>query len=106
MRSSGDTKFGLVGSVVHRTKSRIACLAGPSFHEGNAPIEMVWADADTNKGGADRAGSNTSFESKLRRSIPDRIMVFFMFCYPWFIRREPRCADIVGNDHFQTANGN
>jgi hypothetical protein len=33
MRSSGGTNFGLASSVVARTKSRIACLALPSFDD-------------------------------------------------------------------------
>ncbi len=37
MRSSGATKFLLYWSVVTRTKSRAACLAGPAFHEGRTP---------------------------------------------------------------------
>src|SRR5271165_6936549 len=35
MRSSGGTNFGLAWSVVTRTKSTMACFAGPSFHEGS-----------------------------------------------------------------------
>ena len=43
MRSSGGTNFGLPCSVVARTKSTMACLAGPSFHEGSGS----WARATT-----------------------------------------------------------
>ena len=32
------TKFGLDGSVVAITKSTIACLAAPSFHEGSVSV--------------------------------------------------------------------
>ena len=35
MRSSGGTKSGLDLSVVAFTKSTIACLAAPSFHDGS-----------------------------------------------------------------------
>ena len=49
-----------------RTKSRITCLADPSFHEGNVSLDVVWADAETDKGGADKAGSNAKVESKVR----------------------------------------
>ena len=41
MRSSGHTNFGLLLSVVVLTKSRIACFAGPSFHDGNGSAAMV-----------------------------------------------------------------
>src|ERR1700755_1199248 len=78
MRSSGSTNFGLAGSVVSRTKLRIACLAEPSFHEGNMPLEAVSADAETGKDSADRAGSKASVESKVRRSMPGRRIVSFM----------------------------
>jgi hypothetical protein len=35
MRSGMGTNFGLPWSVVSLTKVAIACLAGPSFHEGS-----------------------------------------------------------------------
>src|SRR4051794_29751420 len=35
MRSSGATRSGPPGAVTRFTKSRIACLAGPSFQEGS-----------------------------------------------------------------------
>ena len=38
MRSSGGTIFGLAWSVVTRTKSTMACFAGPSFHEGRGSV--------------------------------------------------------------------
>ena len=38
MRSSGGTKFWLAASVVAFTKSRIAVLAAPSFHEGSGSV--------------------------------------------------------------------
>src|SRR5208283_1786831 len=46
MRFSGGTNFALLLSVVVLTKWRIACFAGPSFHEGNgsaAAVEAGWA---------------------------------------------------------------
>src|SRR5664279_3287558 len=43
MRSSGGTNFGLALSVVVLTKSRMACFAGPSFHEGNGSAAAVAA---------------------------------------------------------------
>ena len=42
-RASGGTNFGLALSVVAFTKSRIACLAGPSFQEGSG--SWAWARA-------------------------------------------------------------
>jgi hypothetical protein len=66
---------------VSRTKSRIACLADPSFHEGNAPLEAVRAGAETDTGGADKAGSNANAESKVRRSMPKHSMFLFTFGY-------------------------
>ena len=38
MRAAGGTNFGLAGSVVARTKSRIAAFAGPSFHDGRESV--------------------------------------------------------------------
>ena len=43
IRSSGGTNLGLALSVVVLTKSRIACFAGPSFHEGNGSAATVAA---------------------------------------------------------------
>src|SRR5664279_4554127 len=43
MRSSGATNFGVLLSVVVFTKSRMACLAGPSFQEGNGSAAVVAA---------------------------------------------------------------
>jgi hypothetical protein len=57
-------------------------LADPSFHEGNVPLEVVQADAATDKGGPDKAGSNASVESKVRRSMPERRIVSFMRSIP------------------------
>ncbi len=38
IRASGGTNVGLDWSVVACTKSTIACLAGPSFHEGSGSV--------------------------------------------------------------------
>jgi hypothetical protein len=84
MRSSEGTNFGLARSVVSHTKSRIACLADPSFHDGNGPLEAVWADAKADKAGADEAGSNANVVSKVRRSMPERRMASFMFGFSSF----------------------
>jgi hypothetical protein len=56
-------------------------LADPSFHEVNVLFESVWAEAETDKGGAYRAGSNANVDSKVRRSMPGRGMASFMFVY-------------------------
>ena len=55
MRSSGGTNFGLARSVVALTKSRIACFAGPSFHDPNALSWVVCASAIPVSGIADKA---------------------------------------------------
>src|SRR5215468_1312621 len=66
MRSSAETKLGLDRSVVPRTKSKIACFAGPSFHDGSKPPPgvAVCAKAETGSRGPDKAGSSASVESK------------------------------------------
>ena len=43
MRSSGGTNFGLLLSVVVLAKSRMACFAGPWFHESNGSTAAVAA---------------------------------------------------------------
>jgi hypothetical protein len=56
--------------VVSRTKSRIACFAGPSFHDGSAPLEVaVCADAEMDASGAEKTGTNANVESRARRSM-------------------------------------
>ena len=69
MRSSGGTNFGLARSVVARTKSTIACFAGPSFHDGSGPPGVaVCAGADA---GRERYGqvpeATAMIESRARR---------------------------------------
>ena len=44
MRSAGGTNLGLPCVVVACTNSTIACLAGPSFHEGSGSV-WAWARA-------------------------------------------------------------
>src|SRR4029453_1786082 len=41
MRSSGATKFAPPVSVVALTKSTMACLVGPSFHDGSGSWAWV-----------------------------------------------------------------
>jgi hypothetical protein len=70
MRSSGATKFLLDWSVVARTKSRIACFAGPSFHEGRTPAgACAFAVVATSSPGSD--GSAATVDSSPRRLIPE-----------------------------------
>src|SRR6185312_7371114 len=79
MRSSGGTNFGLARSVVVLTKSRIACFAGPSFHDPNARscAACVWAIAVN--GMPDRAGSNAILEINTRRLMFDDGRSDFIF---------------------------
>ena len=64
MRSSGGTNFGLARSVVARTKSTIACLAGPSFHDGSRHSTPWSAQRGDRKVGADKAGSTANVETE------------------------------------------
>ena len=47
MRWAGGTNCLLAASVVARTKSTTACLAGPSFHEGSGSWAMAIGAAST-----------------------------------------------------------
>src|SRR5215468_3635764 len=68
MRSSGGTNFELVRLVVDRTKSKIACFAGPSFHEASWP--------DDGCAHAEPARSHAGIGSAARpESRPRRLMV-------------------------------
>src|SRR5262245_40674717 len=61
MRASGGTNCELAGSVVACTNARIACFAGPSFHEGSASV-CAWACAPRTSKAAkatNRANTNT-----------------------------------------------
>ena len=69
MRSGGGTKLGFAWSVVARTKSRIACFAGPSFHDGRVP-DGFCASAATGTNALDTIPSAGKMESKVRRSGP------------------------------------
>src|SRR5271170_3604638 len=70
MRSSGGTNFWPDASVVVRTKSRIACFAGPSFHDGSAAVDVaVCADAETDKNRAHIAGRSAKVEMRARRPM-------------------------------------
>src|SRR5262245_15756166 len=70
IRSSGGTNLGLPCSVVTRTKSRIACFAGPSFHDARDALDAVCAWATAGRNVPDRAGSRAKLVTKVRRSIP------------------------------------
>src|SRR5664279_88858 len=45
MRCPGGTKSGLAGSVLTFTKLRIACFAGPAFHDGSGSCACATAEA-------------------------------------------------------------
>ncbi len=68
MRSSGGTKSLLDASVVARMKSRIACFAGPSFHEASGAAD--WASAGVqaarSPGSAGKPASAPSTKRRLR----------------------------------------
>jgi hypothetical protein len=64
--------------MVARTKSKIACFAGPSFHDGSNP-PGVCAGAETGRSGPDNAGSSANVESRTRRLIPEEGAIDFMF---------------------------
>src|SRR5262249_46237350 len=71
---------GLDRSVVTRTKSKIACFAGPSLHDGSkSPAIAVCASAEKETSGADNAASNASAESRARRLTPEEGAIEFMF---------------------------
>src|SRR3954447_18680185 len=80
MRSSGRTWLGLDGSVVERTKSRIACFARPSFQDGSRPSDVtVCAEAETGRSSPDIADSSTgAVASRPRRLIPEEGGLGFM----------------------------
>src|SRR5215831_505781 len=67
--------------MAERTKSKIACFAGPSFHEGSKPPPgvAVCAKAKTGRSGPDNAGRSASVESRTRRSIPEEGAIGCMF---------------------------
>src|SRR6516164_3516899 len=70
MRCSGGRNFELPCSVVARTKSSIACLAAPSFHDGNGLADgAVCADAGSVRSGPDKAGNSARLETRARRLV-------------------------------------
>src|SRR5262249_30772021 len=69
--SSGGTNFEPPCSVVARTKSSIACLAGPSFHDPSELSCVGWVCAVAGKGRLDKAGSNARPEISTRRLMSD-----------------------------------
>src|ERR1019366_3318141 len=66
IRSAGGTNFGLAWSVVARTKSRIACFAGPSFQDGRT-LDGACPIATTGTNAAAAASSTGKAEIKVRR---------------------------------------
>jgi hypothetical protein len=64
--------LSLAGSVVARTKSRIACFAGPLFQEINGPSDVVCASAGIERTASDSAGSRAMLEVSARRLISDQ----------------------------------
>ena len=64
MRSSGGTKLGLARSVVACTKSRIACFAGPSFHEASGVVCACAAVVPNSVGSAGSAASTPSMKRR------------------------------------------
>jgi hypothetical protein len=73
MRSGTGTNFGLPWSVVSLTKVAIACLAGPSFHEGSGSSDpAARAREEMERSDDDKAGSTAKLESTARRLIVQR----------------------------------
>src|SRR5262245_40092557 len=75
--------------MVARTKSKIACFAGPSFQDGSKPppAVAVCATAATGRSGPDNASNNASVESRARRLILEEGAIGFMVA-PTLARRE------------------
>ena len=64
--------------MVARTKSKIACFAAPSFHDGSSPPgAAVCAGADAERNGVDKAGSVAKVASRTRRLIPENGLLGF-----------------------------
>src|SRR5258708_33025675 len=80
MRSSGGTKLGLACSVVARTKSRMACFAAPSFHDGNGPPDgAACACAAAGRSSCGNAGPAANPASRTRRLMTNdgtRVLTF------------------------------
>jgi len=94
MRSSGGTKSLLDGSVAARTKSRIACFAGPSFHRSSALVWVSAAVASRSPGGADIAASAPSTRRRLGPSGPTVNTTIHLLNH---------CPSLVGDPTFQRA---
>ena len=62
MRSSGGTNVGLAWSVVAATNARIACFAGPSFHEASG---SVWARAGATNSRTAQSAKATANQDRL-----------------------------------------
>src|SRR5262245_1715584 len=78
--------------MVARTKSKIACFAAPSFHEGNRPTNGAnCADADRGPSAADIAGSIANVESKTRRLTPEGLSSGFTLA-PFTLRDDTLVA--------------
>src|SRR3981189_3496210 len=95
MRSSGGTNVGLERSVVTRTKSTIACFAGPSFHDDSSPPDVVvCACAEAVKRVPDKAGSTANDASRARRFVPKEIEVGFILIAPQTRDVVPGCLPV------------
>src|SRR5215469_8892504 len=83
IRSSCGTNCALPGVVVACTKLTIACLAGPSFHDGNGSPEPAaeldpWALALRLPNTVTAAAEATASARNVRREI----FMLNSFCYP------------------------
>src|SRR5580692_727583 len=73
MRSAGGTKSGPPCRVTRATKPVIACLLGPSFHDGSGSLDAaVCASAGLGRSDAENAGSTARAESSARRLTPGK----------------------------------
>src|SRR6516165_5663757 len=66
--------------MVARTKSKIACFAGPSFQDGSKPPAVaVCAGAETGRSGPKSVARSANVESRTRRFIPEEGAIGLMF---------------------------
>ena len=97
MRSSGCTNVGLAGSVVARMKSRIACFAGPSFHDASGVVLWAYAVvASRSPGSAGMAASPLSINRRLRPLGPEDGKVVLPFCQSPARPPENDAGDLAG----------
>src|SRR6516165_9961403 len=89
MRSSGGTILELEESVVTRTKSMIACLASPSFHEASCPPAPCAIAALLRSSAG--VGSTARLETKTRRLMPEPCRLAFMAASGDSKKKKPRC---------------